>query len=113
MKFTRENTLNGANVLANGHYVAVPYDCTELNSLAKDGVIAAGTVIPSNDAGAVGVLLSDVVLTDNPNGAVIIHGFVKADKLPTAPAAAAVTALAGRGVYVLDDKGLPAAGATE
>lgn len=48
-------------------------------------IVKAGTVLPSNDAKAVGVLLSDA---DTTNGdvevTVIIEGYVYKDKLPRA-----------------------------
>lgn len=86
MKFTHKSIAQGKNILANDHYVAIPYDCTELTALATDGVIPEGTIIPANDATAVGVLLSPVVLAENPNGTIVIHGFIKKGKLPVAPA---------------------------
>lgn len=109
MKFTEKTFVNGKEILANEHYVAVPYDCSALSSLATDGVIKAGTLIPSNDANAIGVLLSDVKLAENPNGTIVIHGFIDVKKLPTIPVSAAITALAGRGVHFLpvDNKPLP------
>lgn len=95
MKFTYKNVVQGVNILANDHYVAIPYDCTALTALATDGVIKEGTIIPANDATAKGVLLNPVVLAENPNGTIVIHGFVNKGKLPAEPAAAAVTALKG------------------
>lgn len=86
MKFTERNVPQGKNILANDHYVAIPYDCTALAGLATEGVIPAGTLIPANNATAKGVLLNDVVLAENPNGTIVIHGFIKTAKLPTAPA---------------------------
>ena len=86
MKFTNKGIAQGKNILANDHYVAIPYDCTALSALAKDGVIAEGTIIPANDATAVGVLLNPVVLAENPNGTIVVHGFIKKSKLPAAPA---------------------------
>lgn len=86
MKFTQKAIPQGKNILANDHYVAIPYDCSALTALAVDGVIVEGTIIPSNDAQAVGVLLNPVVLAENPNGTVVIHGFIKKDKLPAEPA---------------------------
>ncbi len=83
----------GIMILANDHYTAVLYDCTQLTALATDGIIPAGTVIPSNDASAQGVLLSDVHLEENPNGTIVIHGFIRLDKLPAAPADTAKAAL--------------------
>ena len=86
MKFTHKTIAQGKNILANDHYVAIPYDCTALSALAVDGVIAEGTIIPANDATAVGVLLNPVVLAENPNGTIVIHGFIDKKKLPAAPA---------------------------
>lgn len=81
------------NILFNDHFVNINYDCSELSSLAKDGVIPAGTIIPANDATAVGVLFSDVVLDENPNGTVIVHGFIDSSKLPEEAEEEAKTAL--------------------
>lgn len=85
MKFKNQTVQQSKIVLANDHYVAVPYNCTALAALATNGVIPAGTIIPANDATAKGVLLSDVTLAENPNGAIVIHGFIKKSKLPAAP----------------------------
>lgn len=86
MKFTTKSFAQGKLILANDHYVAIPYDCTGLTALAKDGVIPAGTIIPANDATAKGVLFSDVVLAENPNGTIVVHGFIKKSTLPAEPA---------------------------
>lgn len=86
MKFTGKTVPQGKNILANDHYVAIPYNCEALSALATDGVIAAGTIVPANDATAKGVLLNDVVLGENPNGTIVVHGFIKKSKLPAAPA---------------------------
>lgn len=93
MRFTQKTIPQGKNILANDHYVAVPYDCTALAALATDGVIREGTVVPSNDASAKGVLLNPVVLAENPNGTIVVHGFIETAKLPVAPDEAAKTAL--------------------
>lgn len=91
MKFESKSVSTRKEILMNDHYVAVPYDCSKLT--ATDGVIPAGTIVPANDATATGVLLHDVVLAENPNGTAVVHGFIRAEKLPTAPAATAKTAL--------------------
>lgn len=93
MKFTTKGVANGVNILANDHYVAIPYDCKALTALATDGVIKEGTIIPANDATAIGVLLNPVVLAENPNGTIVVHGFIESAKLPEAVAEAAKTAL--------------------
>lgn len=93
MKFSVESTSTGVTILANDHYTAKPYDCTDLGSLAVDNVIPAGTIIPANDAAAEGVLFSDVRLDRNPNGTIVTHGFILPDKLPKKPTAKAIAAL--------------------
>lgn len=92
MKFKNTNVLNTKEILANDHYYAIPYDCSSL-SADSDGIVKAGTVVPSNDAKAMGVLLYDVKKNDNPNGAIVVHGAIRLDKLPAVPVTAAVTAL--------------------
>lgn len=91
MKFKTTAATPAVEILANDHYVAVPYDCSNVSD--SDGVIKAGTVIPTNDDKAIGVLLSDVVKADNPNGTVVIHGFIVKSKMPTPPDKKAITAL--------------------
>lgn len=93
MKYTTTPIGQSVTILANDHFVAIPYNCSELTSLAEEGVIKAGTVIPANDSTAVGVLFNDVVLAENPNGTVVIHGFIDTGKMGTAPTAEAITAL--------------------
>jgi hypothetical protein len=92
MRFTRNSIGSDKLVLANDHFVNMAYDCSKLTP-NSDGIIPAGTIVPANDATAVGVLFQDVVPEENPNGTITIHGFIDASKLPTAPAAAAKTAL--------------------
>ncbi len=92
MMFTEKAVTQGVMVLANDHFVSIPYDCSELTANAN-GVIPAGTIIPANDATAVGVLLNDVHKDENPNGSLIIHGFIDKGKLPVEPADAAIKAL--------------------
>lgn len=87
MKFTDTTIGADKGILYNDHYVAMPWDCTSLTALATNGVIKAGTFIPANNATAMGVLLDDVILADNPNGTVVILGFIKSSALPEAPAA--------------------------
>lgn len=83
MKFSTEKVVQGVNILANDHYVAIPYDCSDVT--ATNGIIPAGTILPANDGTAKGVLLSDVDKNKDPNGAIVIHGFIDTSKLPEAP----------------------------
>ena len=85
MKFKTTTHLRPGEILYNDHYVAKPYDCSAIEANAE-GIIPAGTIIPANDATAIGVLLSDVVKAENPNDTIVIHGFIKKAKLPAAPA---------------------------
>lgn len=85
MKFTNRAVTPKLEILHNDHYVAIPFDCSAVAANA-DGIIPAGTIVPANDASAIGVLLSDVVKADNPNGTAVVHGFIKKSKLPAAPA---------------------------
>lgn len=91
MKFTSKTVTQGSEILINDHYVATEYNCSSLS--ATDGVIKAGTIVPANDATAKGVLLYDVYPEENPNGAVVIHGFINGDKLPVKPSDEAVASL--------------------
>lgn len=84
MKYKNASFTPQKEILANDHFVAVPYDCSSLTA-DSDGVVKAGTIVPKNDGTAIGVLLYDVTPDDNPNGAVVIHGFVKKSKLPEQP----------------------------
>lgn len=92
MKFTNKSAVTEKNILSTDHYVGVPYNCSNITA-NSDGIIKAGTIIPANDATAVGVLLHDVDKNENPNGTIVIHGFIDAAKLPATPTAAAMSAL--------------------
>ena len=85
MKFKNYSVSGTKEILYNDHYVGQPYDCSAIAANEK-GIIPAGTIVPANDATAIGVLLHDVKKDDNPNGTIVTHGFIRKDKLPTAPA---------------------------
>lgn len=80
------------------HYVSVAHTFLKNDAAAAtvDGrkIIKAGTIYPTNDAKAVGIVFTDVDVTNGDmNGALLIHGFVKTAALPAAPAATAVPVL--------------------
>ena len=80
------------------HYVGLAHTFLKNDAAAAtiDGrkIIKAGTIYPSNDASAKGIVFSDIDVTDGDrNGSLLIHGFVKTAALPTAPAETAKTAL--------------------
>lgn len=85
MKFKTYSVSGTKEILYNDHYVGQPYDCSAI-AANEEGIIPAGTIVPANDATAIGVLLHDVKKDDNPNGTIVIHGFIRKDKLPAAPA---------------------------
>jgi hypothetical protein len=84
-------------ILANDHYVAVPYTVSDTGVTADaygKKTVPAGTILPANDATAVGVLLHDTDVTYGARAdALVIHGFIKTAKLPVAPATTAIAAL--------------------
>lgn len=85
MKFKTYSVAGTKEILYNDHYVAQPYNCSALTA-NEEGIVPAGTIVPANDETAIGVLLHDVKLADNPNGTIVTHGFIRKDKLPAEPA---------------------------
>lgn len=82
------------NFLASENFQAFTTHVPSTSPLAVDGVIKAGTVFPSNDASAKGILLHDVNLRNGDNVAsLIIAGYILESRLPVVVDAAAKTAL--------------------
>lgn len=82
------------------HYVGVAktFLKDDAASVTIDGrkIIKAGTIYPTNDGSAIGVVFYDVDVTDGDiNGTLIIHGFVKTPALPVNPASTAKAVLKG------------------
>lgn len=102
MKFRTTAVVQETEILHNDHYVAIPYDCSDIEPNAQ-GIIPAGTIVPFNSEEAVGVLLHDVKKEDTANGTIVVHGFIAADKLPNKVSAVAVKALAGRISFIDSD----------
>lgn len=91
MKFTTKEYDSAKHILAiPDHYVAIA--CTAPKATAADGmvvsengrfIIKAGTVYPANNETAIGLVMQDYDVTDSDASmAIIIHGFVRADRLP-------------------------------
>jgi hypothetical protein len=112
MKYVQTDRTNGKKEILKfpDHYVALAVTVDDAGVTAgADGkkIVPAGTIlgggflasetakaVKTNATGAQGVLFYDVDVTYGPAaGAAIIHGFIDLDKLPEAPAAAAVTEL--------------------
>jgi hypothetical protein len=91
VQFTQQGYASPTGILAfPDHYVAMGYTFLQHDAAHADvntrEVIKAGTIYPTNDADAIGIVLSDIDVTDGDmTGALLIHGFVKLDALPAAP----------------------------
>lgn len=95
------------------HYVSIARKATKATGatgateaagmVVKEGdrfIIKAGTIYPSNDNKAIGVVLQDYDVTESDASmAIVLHGFIRADRLPTPPSDAALKNL--RMIYFL------------
>jgi len=99
VEYMRQDYTTGKQILVfPDHYVAVAqtFLSNDAAAVVIEGrrIIRAGTIYPSNDANARGVVFSDMDVTNGDRtGAIIIHGFIKTAALPVAPATPARTAL--------------------
>lgn len=99
MKFTQTAYENKTEILMYpDHYVADAHTFLKNDAAAATvngrKIIKAGTVYPANDATAIGVVFQDIDVTDgDAAGALLVHAFVDASKMPAEPAAAAQSAL--------------------
>lgn len=89
------------------HYVSIARKATKATEagdmVVKEGdrfIIKAGTIYPSNDNKAIGVVLQDYDVTESDASmAIVLHGFIRADRLHTQPSDAALKNL--RMIYFL------------
>jgi prophage protein len=92
------------------HYVSIARKATKATKATEAGgmvvkegdrfIIKAGTIYPSNDNKAIGVVLQDYDVTESDvSMAIVLHGFIRADRLPTQPSDAALKNL--RMIYFL------------
>lgn len=99
VEFNHQDYATGKGILVfPDHYVSVAHTFKKEDAAATNvngrKIIKAGTIYPTNDTNAIGVVWADYDVTNGDvNGALIIHGFVKTAALPAAPDAAAKTAL--------------------
>lgn len=102
-------------IYAPGYFLANNEDCVRLTqkiarssalvqTTADGKYVPMGTPWPSNDANAVGIVYEDVDVTSGPMpGSVVMSGTVYENRLPVKLAAAAKTALQGKGfVFVTE-----------
>lgn len=86
------------------HYVSIARKATKTDSMVvKEGdrfIIKAGTIYPSNDDKAIGVVLQDYDVTESDASmAIVLHGFIRVDRLSGLPSDAALKNL--RMIYFL------------
>ena len=89
------------------HYVSIARKATKATEagsmVVKEGdrfIIKAGTIYPSNDNKAIGVVLQDYDVTESDASmAIVLHGFIRADRLPITPSNEALKNL--RMIYFL------------
>lgn len=86
------------------HYVSIARTATKTDGIVvKEGdrfIIKAGTIYPSNDKEAIGVVLQDYDVTESDASmAIVLHGFIRADRLPDTPSSEALKNL--RMIYFL------------
>ena len=90
------NYSNTKEILKYDHFVSILASIPKSAGTSVEGktIVKAGTILPSNDDKAVGVLLYDVDVTNgDESGSIVVHGFIDKTKIPTAPDAKAITAL--------------------
>lgn len=89
------------------HYVSIARKAEKATQVTdmvtKEGdrfIIKAGTIYPYNDNRAIGVVLQDYDVTESDASmAIVLHGFIRVDRLPIPPTAAAIKNL--RMIYFL------------
>lgn len=94
MYYGENNHVEEINFLDSEKYVSFPYKVSAETTGVVNGVLPAGSVIPTNDAKAVAVTISDVDVSHGTQlvGG-IVDGFINAKRLPVTPTAEAITAL--------------------
>lgn len=112
MSFIQNDT--AARVYAPGWFLADNENCErKTRTISATGAttttnggkyVKMGTIYPSNDANAEGIVYEDVdVTTGDMPGSVVLSGTVYTNRLHTAPATAAKTALEAKGfVFVTE-----------
>lgn len=105
MSFIKDDT--SSKVYAPGYFLAHEECVRETRQIAQAGAtstaeggkyVKAGTIYPSNDEKAIGIVYEDVdVTTGNMPGSVVTKGVVYGDRLASEPALAAKTALESKG----------------
>lgn len=86
MRLSKKEYTQDLNFLKSHHYVT--FTGTGTQAMATDGVVKAGTVYPSDDANAKGIVLHSVNVVDGDQPvAVMVEGHVYEDRLEVSEAA--------------------------
>lgn len=106
MSFNQNDTTS-SKVYAPGYFLAHEECVRKTKTIPQTGAttradgakyVKMGTPFPANDATAIGIVYEDVdVTTGNMPGSVVLSGVVYEGRLPVTLAAAAKTALEGKG----------------
>ncbi|REK69335.1 hypothetical protein [Paenibacillus paeoniae] len=85
------------NFLASAKFTSFTYQVSDAGVTANAQgrkIVPAGSIYPKNDETAVGILLTDVDVTEGPQpGSVLVDAWILEARLPVAPAATAKTAM--------------------
>lgn len=114
--YAQRTTSSQINFMASEKFVSFTesIDSTNYNVQTDENgrkYVPAGTVYPTNDAKAIGVTIDDVYVDHNPALVGVIRaGWVLNDKLPVAPAPAAIAAMPS--IHFMDADNNAVAGAT-
>jgi hypothetical protein len=89
--FKKDKEIGGTKEILKyaGHFVAIPYNVKKNNAKAvtENGVkvMKAGTILPADDATAVGVVLNDIVIEYAGDKGIavplVVHGFIDGTKV--------------------------------
>lgn len=91
----KTKTVQEINFLDSEKFISFTREVKSDAAGVVDGVLPAGSIYPANDATAQGITINDVDVSEGaqPVG-VIVEGYINAKRLPVAPSAEAVKALA-------------------
>lgn len=94
MYYGEQTHVDELGFIESDHYVSFPFKVDSTTVGVTNGILPAGSIIPSNDAKAKAVTINDVDVSNGPEmvGG-IVDGFINAKRIPEAPAAEAITAL--------------------
>lgn len=97
MKFEKRNLVREEiNFLASDKVVSFTTTVQQSKGevIGNKKIVKAGTILPTNDQNAKGILLNDIDVTaGDAVGALMVEGYVLKDRLPQAPDPQAITAL--------------------